>query len=218
MEIILSNFQTLALLVARISILFNLIYYANFLIWLLPPLKQYKGGFFLFFLVLAISDPFSYVFYSYFNVDPHFFYAFISLLLLFTIKLYTNSLNSKAIVINSLIFLAISGLYLIFKDILFSHILMVYFNFIVFITLIIYQVNKLFNRNTLYTYITFLIFYEFTVLLKAILFLLNVKSSPLFISLLNVLEFLICIFFICYNLKNGPRFQPKQGRLSQLSV
>jgi len=35
----------------------NLIIYLSVIVWLLPPLKQFRGRFFYYFLILALSDP-----------------------------------------------------------------------------------------------------------------------------------------------------------------
>ena len=38
------------------------LYIISFIIWLLPPLRQFKGKYFLYFLILALNDPLSYVY------------------------------------------------------------------------------------------------------------------------------------------------------------
>src|ERR1035437_8060525 len=146
MEIILSNIPGHALLlVLAANFVSKLILYFNFFIWFLPPFRQYKGGFFLYFMILALTDPLGYLLYTIFKIAPYYFYAPSSLFLLFVALRYTASLKPGIILFSSFISLVCTGIFIIY--------------------------------------------------------------------LLNALEVLICIYFIIFNLRTGPRFRPKRDSI-----
>ena len=201
MEIILSNIPGHALLlVLAANFVSKLILYFNFFIWFLPPFRQYKGGFFLYFMILALTDPLGYLLYTIFKIAPYYFYAPSSLFLLFVALRYTASLKPGIILFSSFISLVCTGLFIISQDVRILIILMAYLQFVIFFIFIIFLVRKLLNRNILYSYLLFLILYEFTIILKSILFIFQINTSIFFIYLLNALDVLICIYFIIFNL------------------
>ena len=196
------------------NIVQKLIFYFNFVIWLLPPFRQYKGGFFLYFLIFALTDTIGYLIFFIFQIPPFYFYAFFSLLMLFASLHYTHSLKPWVILFNTFIFLIGVVLFLIFKDVRILILLTAYLHLIILFNFIIYSVQKLFLRNILYSYFLLLIFYEFTLIAKSVMYVYNVRTSIPLIYLLNVLEVLICIYFVTFNLKTGYRFHPKRNILT----
>jgi hypothetical protein len=217
MEIILSNIlghvPQLALVTNFVS---KLIFYFNFFIWFLPPFRQLKGGFFLYFLILALTDPVGYLLFFIFKIPPFYFYAPSSFLLLLVVLWYCHVLKPGIILFNSFIAFGSAVLFFIYNDVRLLILLMAFLQFEIFFNFILYLIRKLFYRNILYSYLLFLILYEFTVIIKSILFVFKINTSVLLIYLLNAFEIMICIYFIIFNFKTGPRFQSnKDSPLSQ---
>lgn len=212
MEIILWKCLGLAPLLA-IKIITRLIFYFNFVMWLLPPFKQQKGGFFLYFLILALTDTTGYLIFYLFHIPPYYFYAFFSLLILFASLHYTHSLKLWLILFNIIISIIGTVLFYIYKDVRILILLTAYLHLIILFNFIIYSVQKLFLRNILYSYLLLLIFYEFTLVAKSVIYVYSIRTSIPLIYLLNALEVLICIYFVTFNLKTGYRFRPNRNIL-----
>jgi hypothetical protein len=192
------------------NILSKLIFYSNFIVWLIPPFRQHKGGFFLYFLIVALTDPIGIVIFLIFQINPIYFYAPFAFTLLVVSLWYTNTLKTSTILCHFIVSVFVMIVFIVFKDIRILISLLAYLRIIIFLNIFTYLISKLFYRNILYTYLLFMLFNELTVIAKSFLYLLNVKTSLHLIYLLNLLDFVICIYFIFFNLKNGPRFRIKQ--------
>lgn len=173
----------------------------------MPPLKQYKGGYFLFFLVIAVTDPICYLLYILYRISPVSFYDLSSLLLLFIILRHTKTLNRSIIIINSFIFILGVIINLHFKDIRIPMIVMGYYHVIILLNLTVYFVRKLFDRNIGYMYILAIIVYELTIIAKSMVNVFLPMSDIGLVYLLNIVDTFICLFFIFYNLRSGPRYR-----------
>ena len=210
MEIVLSNILPHAHLIALVSnIVQKLIFYINFILWLLPPFRQYKGGFLLYFSILAITEPVSYLLYFVLKIEPIYFYALSSLALLITALWYTKSLQSRIMIINIVLSSIGIILFFIFKDMRLILFLIAYLQLIIFLLFFVYTMKKLFYRNIMYSYLLFIVFYELTVTVKFFLWILNIKTGLFLFYLLNVVEVFICVYFIIFNFKTSPRWRPK---------
>ena len=194
-----------------INILSRLLFYINFIIWLVPPFRQYKGGFFFYFLILALTDIFGILIFYSFGISSPYFYAPSSFALFLISLYYLQYIKPGLILSNILIFILGSALFLVFNNLRILISLMALFHFQTFCLFIIYFVRKLFVRNILYTYFLFLIFYEFTVIVKSLSYVLDIKTGLTIIHILNILEVLICLYFIIYNQKTNPRIYLKSG-------
>lgn len=64
------------------------LYYTTIAIWLLPPIRQFRGKFFLFFLIIALIDPIAFIYNSVnpSNVHTYYYIAGFSLLFFSLIK------------------------------------------------------------------------------------------------------------------------------------
>jgi hypothetical protein len=187
----------------------KLIFYFNFVIWMIPPFRQHKYGFFLFFLINAITDPAGYLIYYIFHINPISCYALFSFLAFISILYYTNSLKTWLIIFNTIILLVGVALFFVYKDIRIIISLSAWFQINLIFTIIIYMAKKFFLRNILYSYFLIFILYEFTFIIKSFIFIFNTKGAIPFIYMLNIMEVFICIYFIVYNIKTSPKIRPK---------
>jgi hypothetical protein len=210
MEIILLNFLGFVHQIAIVTnIIIKALFYLNFLIWLLPPFRQYKGGFFLYFLILALADPVTILISSIFSISTPVMYAPSSLALFIASLYYIKSVNFKIIFFNILICLiaVILNFYFHNNRILIG--LMAFFHLEIFSYFLTYLIRKLINRNILYTYILLLVFYEFSVFIKSFSYVFDIKTGVPIIHMLNIMEVFIGLYFIVFNLKTSPKIRPK---------
>lgn len=150
-------------------IIAKFIVYLSIFIWLLPPLKQFGGRFFYFFLILALSDPVAMAVNHLtaslpLNIVPVTTYALVSLALLVSLPQSNKYLKlSYVIPILAVSFIAIICLSLEDSVILIGviHILILY-------VLIKYVINYTFINGRIQLFHLLLITYEISVLLKFI--------------------------------------------------
>src|SRR5674476_662082 len=73
--------------------------YVSILIWLLPPFKQLKGGYFLYFLIIGYSDPLALFLGWIFKLNVEYSHLITAFLLTISILFYNNNLNLKWIIL-----------------------------------------------------------------------------------------------------------------------
>jgi hypothetical protein len=178
----------------------KIIAYISILVWLLPPFRQLKGGYFLYFLISGYSDPLAILLGEVFRLNPYYTHLLIAFLLSISILFYSKKLNSKWIA--SLILLLILSLWLGNKNTIFIPIII--FRFLIILQLLISFSNEFLLKQRINIYLSVLIFYEITIILKYAAVGCNYSLGIYFYYLTSVFGMLICLFFIFYNLQNSP--------------
>ena len=178
----------------------KIIAYISILVWLLPPFKQLKGGYFLYFLISGYSDPLALLLGQVFRLDPYYTHLLIAFLLSISILFYSKKLNSKWIA--SLILLLMLSLWLGDKNTIFIPIII--FRFLIILQLLNSFANEFLLKQRINIYLSVLIFYEITIMLKYAAVGCNYSLGIYFYYLTSVFGMLICLFFIFYNLQNSP--------------
>lgn len=178
----------------------KIIAYISILVWLLPPFKQLKGGYFLYFLISGYSDPLALLLGQVFKLDPYYTHLLIAFLLSISILFYSKKLNSKWIA--SLILLLMLSLWLGDKNTIFIPIII--FRFLIILQLLNSFANEFLLKQRINIYLSVLIFYEITIMLKYAAVGCNYSLGIYFYYLTSVFGMLICLFFIFYNLQNSP--------------
>src|SRR5674476_584731 len=69
--------------------------YISILIWLLPPFRQLKGGYFLYFLILGYSDPLALFLLKFIKLNINYTHLIVAYLLAISILFYAKNLNVK---------------------------------------------------------------------------------------------------------------------------
>ena len=178
----------------------KIIAYISILVWLLPPFKQLKGGYFLYFLISGYSDPLALLLGQVFRLDPYYTHLLIAFLLSISILFYSKKLNSKWIA--SLILLLMLSLWLGDKNTIFIPIII--FRFLIILQLLNSFTNEFLLKQRINIYLSVLTFYEITIMLKYAAVGCNYSLGIYFYYLTSVFGMLICLFFIFYNLQNSP--------------
>lgn len=178
----------------------KIIAYISILVWLLPPFKQLKGGYFLYFLISGYSDPLVILLGEVFRLNPYYTHLLIAFLLSISILFYSKKINSKWIA--SLILLLMLSLWLGDKNTIFIPIII--FRFLIILQLLNSFANEFLLKQRINIYLSVLIFYEITIMLKYAAVGCNYSLGIYFYYLTSVFGMLICLFFIFYNLQNSP--------------
>jgi hypothetical protein len=180
--------------------LVKIICYISILVWLLPPFRQYKGGYFLYFLIMGYSDPLTLTLGWIFKINANYTHLVIAFLLTISILFYNKNLNYKWIIalFLFLIFSIVKG----DKEIRYLSIII--FHFIIFTQILIPSIKEFYIKQRINLYLTILSVYELTTIFKYTAFTYNYNSGVYFFYLSVAFELLIGLFFIFINLNNSP--------------
>ena len=178
----------------------KIIAFISIIIWLLPPFRQLKGGFFLYFLISGFSDPITLFSLWLLKTNPIYIHLFISFLLAISILYYYKNLTTKWLV-TLIIILIISSL-VGDKDVLFIPIII--FRLFIVVQLFIDTASDFLIKKKVSLYISLLLFYELTIIFKYTAVGFNYSTGIYLYYLTSAIDVFVCIFFVLYNLQNSP--------------
>ncbi len=178
--------------------------YVSIFIWLLPPIRQYKGNYFYFFLVLALLDPIVYVVRFILPLDPMRIYTLCTIFLVFAlIKIRHNKFNWFYIAVLTIIntYLSFSLSFDLLKLYLILQLIVVFF--------IILRKTLLdtFTNGQINLFYFVLVLYLLSVLTKMLITFTQFSSGIFYFYFTTAFEILIAVFFIFYNDVNIPKIK-----------
>jgi len=171
----------------------KIIVYISTFFWLFPPFRQYKGRFFYYFLILALSDPLAIINYSFIGIPHHFIHSLAGLLLLYS---FDSIGYLKKYLAANIIFILAFFLFLFLLDNLLYLILALHL-------LILYRFLRLsvlntFIKNELNIFLFLLVFYEISVIVNLIVFISKSNLGVVFYYLTLSFQILVAIFFTIF--------------------
>ncbi len=181
-----------------------IIYYISIIVWLFPPLRQYRTKYFPFFLILALSDPLIFIIYHFIKINPIRIYLITTFFLIISVTYNNKSAKQKILFTLILVFLAITDYY---ADVSYIYIFKIFLSGIL-VFLFVKETILFFNKNlTINLFYLILTLYEITIVLK---FLFNVNQThrgEVYFYITSAFELFIGIFFIIYNAQNSPKLK-----------
>lgn len=181
-----------------------IIYYISVIVWLFPPLRQYRTKYFSFFLILALSDPFSSFFYHLLKIYPIRIYLIITFLLIVSVTYKNKSVRQIVLFAVILAGLVITDFYLKAAYIYDLNIFLSGILVFLFVKETILSFNKNLTINLFYLVLTL---YEISVVLKFLFNIYLTNKGIVYFYTTTAFEILIGIFFIFYNVLNSPNFK-----------
>jgi len=182
----------------------KIIFVATIIAWLLPPFRQKGHRYFLYFLILALSDPIWFLINNFYPGNSSFYYLVISTLTLISVM-------RKKYLFASFIPIILIGIFLDYPEVRI-------FTFIVHFILLLYFLKEfiiIISKDSKIVFFNLiLLLYEATVLFKfgASYF---TTAGYLFFYITTAFEIFIAAFFTLYNEENSPvlklRMVPEQG-------
>jgi len=175
----------------------NTITYLSILVWLLPPFRQYKTFFFSYFLVLGIADFIGFLLIIFFQISSYDFYVIVSFCLFIALQEIEYLKKKKMIFIGLGLIVICLSFFKIGKN---PYILLI----AVLHSLIIFRILYLFvmvvaQKQAINFFYLLLAFYEFTVLLKFLNFLFELKiEAQTYFYITTGFELLVGIFFTTF--------------------
>ncbi|HEX2962670.1 MAG TPA: hypothetical protein VHO43_12805 [Ignavibacteriales bacterium] len=176
----------------------QIIFYISLTIWLLPPLKQFRGKFFYYFLIQAISDPISLILikHHYFNIP---FYVVKDIILMLCLWNPKQAIKKAYFIVPVLLLI-----YYLVYDINYH---ITYLILSVINIGILYFIFKMATDDILELkrvkvfYIVFIL-YELSVILKFIIAITSINLGMVYFYVTTAFEILLGIFFIFVSERN----------------
>jgi hypothetical protein len=172
--------------------------YLSTFIYLLPPFKQYKGKYFLFFLILALGDPVELFFIFIIHLNPNRIICLIAwsmllaliknnyLTLIFTILLMVGVFLLPVPLIQTL-------------SILVDYLIMIYF---LKETIIYYREN-----SSIHSGLIILVLYSMGLILKLYSSISSIHFGHLYFYIIDFFEVIVAIFFIIFKVEEAPKIK-----------
>ncbi len=171
---------------------FLIIYYIGFIVWLIPPFRQYRGNYFPFFLILALTDPIALTLNKVFNINPTVVFFIASFLLLVSVS-YTKSTFINILFISIGLLILLIGL--LFMDLFWILIGVIILNLFIIIILTKNTLLLAANEYNLNIFMTVLIIYEISIVIKLIFFLPQMNYRIDYFYLTTAFQILFGIYF-----------------------
>lgn len=170
----------------------TLILYASIFIWLLPPLKQFRGRFFYYFIIMAIGDPIAYALLKlHYHTIP--FYSIMELLLI-SVLWQPKWLPKKIpyfILPMIALYYAVDKIHYSFgySIIALEHLAILFFIFRI-------AANDAIDLKKIKMFYILIIFYELSVLLKYIFVATMIDPGVIYFNLTSAFELLLGLSFV----------------------
>jgi len=171
--------------------------YLSAIVWVFPPLRQYRTFFFKYFLILAISDILDLLFLNFFRIKIPSLYIFISFCLLIALQNSEYLKKKKLVLIGLVLLVSCLSFFRIGNN---SYLTLIALLHLMVIIRILYLfIIVVAQKQTISFFYLVLTFYEFTVLLKFsnYLFPFNVEAHTYF-YITTGFELLVGIFFTLF--------------------
>lgn len=182
----------------------SIITYISAIVWLFPPIRQYKTKYFLFFLILALKNSFNEAALHMNFSNPLTIDLIAAYLILASLVWRKISLKSLIIFLTGLLLLIIAGNYLTLFGIVSLKVILSSILVFIFSKDTILSFHKTAKINLFYLMLTF---YEITIVIKFIDYITFAKIGVIYFNITTAFELLIGVFFIIYNSANSPSFK-----------
>ncbi len=170
------------------------IIYASIFFWLFPIFRQYKGNYFLYFLILGLSDPIAMLCVAVLNVQPTLIHSVAAIFLYYSIDTVKREFE-RLWLLNLIIVVTFVIALLMLSNPLF---LVLILHFLILLIFIKKLMLKLYQSGEFNWFYLALIFYEITVILKVIVFISGTDVGILYFYITLVFQFLVAIFFTIF--------------------
>jgi hypothetical protein len=171
-------------------------FFTSIIFWITPLFKQYKTEYFLYFLIIALADPFTFVFLKLFHIIGNRFIVFFALLLL--CSLTTNIKIKKLLLLSTLPVFVIAVSYSLNNQ------LIMYLGCIIHIIIlgkiIMKLLNRFFNSQSLNFFLSLLFLNELVYAFRYLAVILNNESGAMNSFIGAISQIVLAVFFAFVNI------------------
>jgi len=178
----------------------QIITYLSIFFWLLPPLRQYKEGLFLYFLITALMDPLNLFYVVIMGGHQFIIHSISSVFLFYSINFSLINLK-KYWYLNALYIIAVILALVYLSNLL---LLIIALHLLIFIKFFKIGIVTLHKFNNINIFQLALIFYEISVVINELVFISNLDIKVVFFYTTLFFQSLIAIFFTIFK-EGNPR-------------
>lgn len=170
----------------------KILFYISIVVWLFPPIRQWKTKYFYFFLILALADPISLFIKNFIYIHIYFYFPFVSLLLFLSIY-KKEKLNEKyhfTVTITATLLTFI--LTLLLEQ---SQLTVGILHFLIVFLFLKEFIIRFSFKSELDIFLLMLIFYEFTTILKYLNVALGFTNATAYFFITTIFQISFGLFF-----------------------
>ncbi|MFA3783344.1 hypothetical protein ABRY23_09805 [Melioribacteraceae bacterium 4301-Me] len=166
------------------------------ILWLLPPIRNYKTNFFIYFLVYAISDPIAIILSKFHLWGSITTFSILSYFILLSLKKFTS--NSKLYDV-ILVFTFCLTLFIVFFEKGYSYAVFILMHFFIFFTILRKTILNIAQTFTINIFYFVILFYEATTIIKFLISLLDTQHGKIQLLVVGTFQILFAVFFTIFN-------------------
>ncbi len=184
--------------------IFKILYFTSIIVWLIPPIRQFRGNLFWYFLILAVSDPISLVLKSFSldNISPIIFMG-ISFLLIVSLLGKENLRKYRILLVSILLLILFVSSFQFDYKFYFTFIILI--NFFIFFIFLKEFIVRYVSASHISVFYIFLLLYMLTVILKFFNMLMSFADATAFFFLTSIAQIIFGLYFSIFREdKPGP--------------
>ncbi len=179
-------------------------YYSSIIIWLIPPIRQYKNRYFFFFLFLALADPIVLISNNVFHQDfiTKIIYSSTSYLMIISLLKWQSVRKYSLLIVITLLVLILLNILITSSNFYFA-IVASCFSIIILMLLKNFIVSYA-DQRKIDLFVLMLLFYLSTMILKVFNFLIGFADATAFFYITTIFQILFGLFFSIFR-ENNPK-------------
>lgn len=180
----------------------KILYFTSIIIWIIPPFRQCKSRYFIFFLVLAILDPIA-ISLGYITKTAFPLLGYVLLNYVMLLSIWSNSFFNK----NRILLLAIIP-FVILLEFLFNfqnvNLFTIAFLFFMMFSYVLHSfITKVVQTMEINLFTIILLFYLLTVVLKFTIILLGITDATAYFIITSIFQAIIGLYFSIFKEDNS---------------
>lgn len=181
--------------------------YINTIVFLFPPFRQYGGKYFLFFLILALGDPFLIITVRLAHLNAANLVCLIAWLAFFSVTKIKQTRKGLSILIILTVFLLITTFFINKSEAIFFAMIINFFTLIYFIK---EAAQYYANTNDFHLGYFMLVLYMIGLITKLYVFSGYTRIGILYFYITDIFEIFIALFFTIYKVERSPVIKLKK--------
>jgi hypothetical protein len=174
------------------------------LTWLLVPFRQYKGEYFMFFLIIGLMDPITVILNKTLHTQPislYIIFIFLAILTLLGLNVIRKNIALIIVLFAGSIFIAF------FVNIKYMIIYLALLHLMIFIIFLSRTIFDIYKDEFINVFYFVICVYEISIIIKFMVSIIDLKTGIILFYLTSAFEILVGLYFILYNEKNSPKIK-----------
>jgi hypothetical protein len=173
--------------------LFQFFLISSIILWLLPPIRQFRSDYFYFFIIIALTDPITHVLRWYFYSGTNIQIIILQIALVFS--LFQPEILKKYIIAVIIFAVVILSLSVLKPTEMIDLYLIIFINASIFIIFLKRALVNIINKKEINIFHFALLFYEMIVITKLLNVILQFANALYYFYISTIFQYLLAVFF-----------------------